>query len=581
MLLPLLQQTRKCIQNHGSYSLRCRMLEKTTTQARTRKRPRSALLQQTRSLHSTVDPLPPPLTATTSTSLPSSFRDIPELRSDLKEVVVDKIGIESMTEIQSRTWQPGLDGNDIVGRSETGSGKTLAYLLPSLQRILEKQEAGIRLLILAPTRELVQQIHSTVATLTRRHSSVTSQPMFGGVPRRRDVQVWEEKGLPTILTATPGRLEHHLRMTFVHSQRFRDLLQQSVEIVVLDEMDRLLDMGFRQAILSILAALPQKRQTLLFSATAPASVHQIIQQATNDNNRVMIDCLHEQNTPTVATVDQSYVILPVDKLVAGVVRTVLHLMKAPQHKIIVFFPTTSQVAYFTDVFNTGLGRRVWELRSPLHPTVRSTNADAFRYAQKGALFATDVCARGMDYPGVTTVVQVGAASNRETYIHRLGRTARAGKVGAGILLLMEGESDVLQKDLSDMDISVNSSLQRLIDTEVGNALIDEDLLLLQQSMLQGKSPRLEQHAAAAYVGLFAFYTQQFHILGMQSSAVVRLVNAFAEQAGLSTLPPVPSRLVKQFRLDGHPRLNVQRAWRDRTFDVTGRPQEQQRSRRRR
>lgn len=538
-----------------------------------RKRPRQQQEQPTFQNFTTT---PPTLLSSFSQQNPLPT----ELHTDLKWAL-EKNGVSSLTEIQARTWKPALEGKDIVGRSQTGSGKTLAYLLPSLQQLQDQKQhgsGGVSFLILAPTRELVQQIHSTVVSLTmlrrREHPTTVqysphvavAQAIYGGIPKRRDVQVWETQGIPTILTATPGRLQHHLRMTD-GEPNFREFLQ-SVEIVVLDEMDRLLDMGFRQAILAILASLPLHRQTLLFSATSPPSVQQLIQQATRSGNRVYIDCRNAQQSDTVETVEQTYAILPVDKLVAGIVRTVLHLMKAPNHKIIVFFPTTSQVAYFADLFNTGLGRRVWELRSPMPQTARSTQADAFRYARTGILFTTDVSARGIDYPNVTAVVQVGAAPNRETYIHRLGRTARAGQSGVGVVLFMEGEASA-SSPFGDLDIKLDTKIQRLLEAEYGNSMVDEELVALRRSIGQGKAKRLEQHAAAAYVGLFSFYTQHFHVLGLDSSMVVRLVNSFAEQAGLTTLPPVPSHLAKQFRLDGHPRLNVQRVWKDRTFDVGG------------
>jgi ATP-dependent RNA helicase MSS116 len=142
------------------------------------------------------------------------------------------------------------------------------------------------------------------------------------------------------------------------------------------------------------------------------------------------------------------VLLPPDRAVSGVVQLVLRLMDEADHKVLVFFPTTSQVAYYSSLFNKVLGRRVLEIHAKKSQGNRSNTSDRFRQAKKGVMFTSDVSARGVDYPDVTHVVQVGMATDRETYIHRLGRTGRAGKKGQGLLVLAETEKPFLKMDLT-------------------------------------------------------------------------------------------------------------------------------------
>jgi len=192
-------------------------------------------------------------------------------------------------------------------------------------------------------------------------------------------------------------------------------------------------MGFREDVRQLLTYLPPKhsRQTLLFSATVPPSVQEMIDECVK-SERVLVDCIQEDdpNTHVVNTVEQSHAIIPKDKLVWGIASTILDIMdNNERHKILVFFPTTSQVSYFSALFNKGLGRRVLEIHSRKNQDVRSNTSDRFRQAQQAVMFTSDVSARGVDYPDVTHVIQIGTARDRETYIHRLGRTGRAGKAG--------------------------------------------------------------------------------------------------------------------------------------------------------
>lgn len=518
------------------------------------------------------------------------FENLADLHPTTKAALKAQ-GITTMTEIQAKTWAAAITGQDVLGRSRTGSGKTLAFVLPALERILrnhDKKDGNnkkIQMLIISPTRELAHQIYDATQKLTARFGKgdntsnspvISCQVVYGGVSKHQDIQQMQ-RNMPTILTATPGRLLDHLESSAINGEPFRDCLKD-IQVLVLDEMDRLLDMGFRQDIESVLhqlskASANHQRQTLLFSATMPRGVNEMIKMFVRRDHAV-VDCIQndDPSSHTVNTVEQSYVILPPDKLVTGVVQTILHLMKSDnQHKIIVFFPTTSQVAYFSSLFNTGLGRRVLEIHSRISQGTRMNTSDRFRHAKTAAvLFTSDVSARGVDYPDVTHVLQVGVASDRETYIHRLGRTGRAGKSGQGLLLLMQAETACLRRDLKDINIPANNKLQNLIDADSsGSSELEGDMRRLQQ--VTGAGSKLEKHAEQVYSSLFGYYIQRFKTLNVRNpeDTIVEFVNGFASQAGLKELPSISLKLARQYGVDRHPALNIRRDWDTggRNFDV--------------
>ena len=317
-------------------------------------------------------------------------------------------------------------------------------------------------------------------------------------------------------------------------------------------------MGFREDIRSLLRYLPPKesRQTLLFSATVPPTVKEMINECVRRDCTTYVDCIQEDdpNSHVVHTVAQSYTVIPSDKHVTGVARTILHLMNAdPEHKILVFFPTTTQVAFFASLFNFGLRRPVLEIHSRKNQDVRTRTSDTFRRSTGGSvMFTSDVSARGVDYPDVTHVIQVGTASDRETYIHRLGRTGRAGKSGRGLLLLLPEELNWLDVDLRGIDIPRDAELQNLIDNETA------ELEAVMSEALQRAGFDLEKKAEQAYRGLLGYYVQSLRALRVPNfdHAVVNLVNSFSEQAGLRNLPATSPRMAKQLGLGGHPGLNL-------------------------
>ena len=355
----------------------------------------------------------------------TSFAQHESIHPLTRKALSQVLGLEYMTEIQSKTFTPALEGKDVLGRARTGTGKTVAFLLPALERLLAQPFKGERigLLVVSPTRELASQIGDQAEKLLKFHKGRKVQVMYGGTKMHRDINSLNKK-LPMILVATPGRLLDHLENTKLNGISFgRDVMKQT-SILVLDETDRLLDMGFRREITKIMSYLArqEKRQTLLFSATVPAELKKIM----SDNMRkdyIEVDCISDggnidakgdggaQHTNTM--VEQSYVILPsFNRYVVSVVE-IIHSMiadKTQNHKLVVFFPTARLVGYFAEFFNIGLGMEVIELHSRKSQSYRNTASDKFRNAKSAILFTSDVSARGVDYPDVTGVIQVSVLS---------------------------------------------------------------------------------------------------------------------------------------------------------------------------
>ena len=467
--------------------------------------------------------------------------------------------ITTLTAIQNATWNPALTGCDVVGLSQTGSGKTLAFLLPALQRsLLNPKPNKVQILVISPTRELAQQSLGQAKMLLRDCEAVSAQILCGGTPKQIDIQQIERFGLPTILVATPGRLLDHMRSSIVSGTGFAFFLEQ-LDTLVLDEMDRLLGMGFRDDILEIVSLLPKERQTLLFSATKPSEVDEMIVRCVKQDSR-LVDCSPGNEPDAGALIEQSHVILSSDRCVSGVVQLLIALMTDPSHKILVFFPTTAQVNYFSDLFLSGLGLSVLSIHSKMSQSLRTTTSERFRHAGKAVLFSTDISARGVDYPDVTHVVQVGAATDRETYIHRLGRTGRAGKKGNGILVLSEHERQFLEGDLLDLRVPLHKELQRKISGRPPS-FVRSELMRVTHDMRQGKAQSIVESARAAYIGLLGYYYTKFRSMGIESKDVlVEAVNKFANDSGLDTLPEITHSQAEKYGLAGHRALNIQKRW---------------------
>jgi ATP-dependent RNA helicase DDX47/RRP3 len=322
------------------------------------------------------------------------------------------IGYEIPTSIQSQAIPLALQGRDIIGVAETGSGKTAAFVLPILQALLSSPQS-FHSLIIAPTRELAQQIVHVVEALGS-IIAVKCVLLIGGV----DV-VSQAIGLgkkPHVLVATPGRLLDHLENTKGFSLR-------NLKYLVLDEADRLLDLDFGPIIDRILKTLP-KRITFLFSATLSSKVESLQRACLSDPIRVSTS----SNRQTVSTLLQSYMFVPQKQKDVHLI----HFLNARAGQTMIIFTRTVNETQRLSYLLRALGFSAIPIHGQLTQSMRLGALNKFRSGSRNILLATDVAARGLDIPSVDIVINFDLPSDSATYIHRVGRTARAGKSGTAI-----------------------------------------------------------------------------------------------------------------------------------------------------
>lgn len=482
-----------------------------------------------------------------------SFAKCKLIHPSSKRALVEDLGLQSMTEVQAKTIHAALAGKDILARAKTGTGKTFAFLIPAVERIKMNPTyvpgRSICCLILAPTRELAIQIGEQASSLTAHHSDVSVQVMYGGTKMARDMNAFNRR-LPSILVATPGRLLDHLRETSLRGRKFGDDIMAQTDIVVLDEIDRLLDLGFRREIERILSYLPRKakRQTMLFSATIPKGLKRIMHESLNDDF-VEVDCVNDgsMSSPTNIRVSQSYTILPcMSSFLQSTYAVLGQATSENPFKVVVFLPTARLVGFLAEFLNDGFSCPVLELHSKKTQSARRTASENFRQATSAILLTSDVSARGIDFPDVTQVIQIGLPESRESYIHRLGRTARAGKEGKGLLVMFPFESKA-RSELKGLDISRNDRVEKLLEESASSTpeWMDQNL-----SKLSSGDNKLTRGAQLAYLSFLGYYLGQANRIQSSKDEIVTFSSEFARSIGLVEAPEIPSTLVSKMGLEG-------------------------------
>lgn len=352
---------------------------------------------------------------------------------------LQELGYEVATPIQAQAIPPILAGRDVVGLAQTGTGKTAAFALPLLHRINKSSQGGkqrpVRVLILSPTRELAAQINKSVRDYGGRLPLKTTC-VVGGVPIKR--QIGALKGGVDFLVATPGRLEDLVAQKAVRLDQ--------VETVVLDEADQMLDIGFLPAIRRILKLLPKQRQTLLFSATMPKEI-----KALSVDH--LVNPVEVAVTPVAKTADkiaQSVMHLPPD----GKVNAMVKLAKTHPGKRIIVFARTKRGADKIARKLVAEGLQAEAIHGNKSQNQRVRTLAAFKNGKTLVLIATDIAARGIDIPGVELVVNYDLPNVAESYVHRIGRTARAGASGLAVSFC------------SPEDIKLLRAIERLIKIKI-------------------------------------------------------------------------------------------------------------------
>ncbi|MBI3767412.1 MAG: DEAD/DEAH box helicase [Deltaproteobacteria bacterium] len=355
----------------------------------------------------------------------------------LNEAVAD-MGYTRPTPIQAEAIPVGLAGRDLIGCASTGTGKTAAFLLPILQRLHVGPRGKCRALILSPTRELAMQIDEQALAIGY-HIGLTAVSVVGGVdmrPQERALRAGAE-----IVVATPGRLLDHMRFDYV------DL--STLDVLVLDEADRMLDMGFLPDIRRILRALPTERQTMMFSATMPPEIRQLANDILRDPVTIMVGA----RKPASGIVQSVYPVANARK--AALLTTLLR--REDMRSVLVFVKRKVDADRLArTVSRSGVGAT--SIHSDRRQEDRIAALEAFRRGQFPVLIATDVAARGIDVEGISHVVNFDVPFSADDYIHRGGRTARAGAAGEVLTFVAPEE----EYDLCAIERAINVTLPRII-----------------------------------------------------------------------------------------------------------------------
>jgi ATP-dependent RNA helicase DeaD len=337
---------------------------------------------------------------------------------------ISNMGFEEATPIQEQTIPVALQGKDLIGQAQTGTGKTASFGIPLVQRI-EAEEDHIQGVVLTPTRELAVQVAEELNKIGQ-FKGIRTLPIYGGQDMNRQIKALKKK--PHIIVGTPGRFMDHMRRKTIRLQH--------VQMVVLDEADEMLNMGFIEDVEIILQGIPEERQTLLFSATMPKAIQTLAQKFMNDPELITV----KAKEMTVPNIVQQYTEVP-EKQKFDVLCRLLDI-HSPELAI-VFGRTKRRV----DELSEALSKRGYGaegIHGDLNQAKRDSILRKFKEGTIEVLVATDVAARGLDVSGVTHVYNFDIPQNPESYVHRIGRTGRAGKTGMAITFVTPREMDHLK-----------------------------------------------------------------------------------------------------------------------------------------
>ncbi|KAJ1333230.1 ATP-dependent RNA helicase DDX10/DBP4 [Microdochium nivale] len=425
---------------------------------------------------------------------------------------------ETLTDVQARAIPLALKGSDILGAAKTGSGKTLAFLVPVLEKLYRARWTeldGLGALVIAPTRELAVQIFEVLRKIGRYHT-FSAGLVIGGKNLREEA---DRLGRMNILVCTPGRMLQHLDQT-------AGMDVDNLQILVLDEADRIMDMGFQSAVDALVEHLPRSRQTMLFSATQSKKVSDLARLSLKDPEYVSVHEAAAAATP--ATLSQHYLVTPLhDKM-----DTLFGFIKANlKSKIIVFLSSGKQVRFFYESLrHLQPGVPLLHLHGRQKQVARLEITSRFAAAKFSCLFATDVVARGVDFPAVDWVVQADCPEDVDTYIHRVGRTARYERAGKAVLFLDPSEEKGMLERLAQRKVPIQRvNVREKKKVTITNAIQD----------MCFKNPDLKYLGQKAFIS----YTRSVHL--QRDKAVFDLsrldLDAYATSLGLPGAPQIKFR----------------------------------------
>lgn len=499
--------------------------------------------QNTATEHVAPSPAATPEAGAFSTRRFDSLLENSKVDPVIVRTITNDMKFEYMTPVQAQTLDELLPPNrsDCLVQARTGTGKTMAFLLPALQTMVNQNRGsgkGISLLVISPTRELAQQISTEATKVLKNLPKYRVVCVMGGTNKDREERAI--LGGCEILIATPGRLLDHMsNEDIVYSMRHLDTL-------VLDEADRLLDMGFLKDLRAIVSHLPNKtttnRQGMLFSATIAPHVRQVADLVCNPEYK-FISTIPEGEVNTHERVPQFLVQVPtfadVTAAMVGCVRE--EATRGQDFKAILFATTAAIADFYTSILESMPGLPpVSVLHSRMSQNKRTRVTNEYRTARNAILVATDVVARGMDFPGVTTVIQVGLPADKQSYIHRLGRTARADADGRGILIVSDAEGFFPKYTLKEIKFQPR-----------------EADLSPTQDVLDHASKMEDDEKSRVYQAWLGYYNSHMKALRWDKEDLVRQANVYARE-GLASpdTPALQKSTVGKMGLKGVRGLNI-------------------------
>ncbi|KAG6006680.1 ATP-dependent RNA helicase dbp4 [Claviceps maximensis] len=420
---------------------------------------------------------------------------------------------QTLTEVQQQAIPLALKNNDILGAAKTGSGKTLAFLIPVLEKLYRAQWTeydGLGALIISPTRELAVQIFEVLRKIGRYHV-FSAGLVIGGKNLKEEA---ERLSRMNILVCTPGRMLQHLDQTAGFDAN-------NLQILVLDEADRIMDMGFQSAVDALVEHLPKSRQTLMFSATQSKKVSDLARLSLNEPQYVSVHEAAVSATPT--NLQQHYIVTPLPEKLDTLYGFIKSNLKS---KIIVFLSSGKQVRFVYESFrHLQPGIPLLHLHGRQKQVARLEITSRFTAAKQSCLFATDVVARGIDFPAVDWVIQADCPEDVDTYIHRVGRTARYESNGRAVLFLDPSEEAGMLKRLEQKKIPI----QKVNVKEKKKKSVKNDL----QNMCF-QNPDLKYLGQKAFIS----YTRSIHLQKSKDIFNLKKLDLDAYAAGMG-LPGTP------------------------------------------
>lgn len=450
------------------------------------------------------------------------FRDLPLTPNTIKGL--ENSGFTNLTDIQQQSIPVGLQGNDVVASAKTGSGKTLAFLIPLVEKLVHEQWNeldGLGALIITPTRELAMQIYEVLLKIGKYHQ-LSAGLVIGG----KDYKFESERiGKVNILIGTPGRLLQHI-------DESSTMQIDNLQTLVLDEADRILDMGFKKTLDAILGQLPNDRQTLLYSATQTKSLTDLVRLSMIDPKYINTS---EDNQLTLPkSLDQSWVQINLEEKLNMLWSFIKSHLQA---KILVFVSCSKQVHFIYETFRKlQPGIPLMKLHGRQKQKARLETTVKFTQSKNCCLFATDVVARGLDFPAIDWVIQLDCPEDVSTYVHRVGRCARFGRQGKSMLMMLPSEIEFINK-LESKNIKIKK-------------------LNVKKSMIKNIQPQIQslcfKTAELKYLGQKTFISYCKSVYIQKDKSVFKIdklpLDKFASSLGLPGMPKLKLPKVTEERL---------------------------------